>query len=872
MNKQIAWIAALALAALGSVAQAQTITAVYTTYSSTGVPTKLDITGTAFCTASTCKTKPPVVRLGGNTVAISGASPTGIGIPLTGVFADGDYMLSVTPSGKSAINYAFTLKGNTGGGATGPQGPMGPQGPKGDTGSPGLSGLPGQQGLAGPKGDTGAAGANGSAGAPGAKGDKGDKGDQGDGLTFLGAWNVSTGYKANDVVTAGGSTYLALNTSTGVDPITDTGTAWALLAAKGADGAKGDTGPAGAVGEAGPMGLPGPPGTNGLDGSPGLPGAPGLKGDKGDTGAAGPMGPSGPAGPEGPQGAKGETGAGLSMYQENTAGGITPYNVVSTAGMNTVFGNSTLASNTVGYQNTAIGSRALSANLDGMENTAIGSGAMVNTVAGFHNTAVGSAALANANKPIQNVAIGRSAMGGGTGQPIGNVAIGYTTLGRVQDGSGNTAVGTEALASVENSIGSNAFGARALRFSTGYRNSAFGESAGFALVTGDNNLFLGSGAGFYATSGSNNIILANLGVASESNTIRIGDPTVQSATYIAGIRGQSSGTDPLPVVIDSAGKLSTVSTSAFTTLVGATGPQGPAGATGPAGADGPPGISGLPGPPGVPGTNGQDGAPGPKGDKGDTGASGADGAQGLIGPQGPMGLQGLKGDKGDTGAAGADGAPGLQGPAGELPSGSVAGTMLYWSGSAWQQVDVPADTDDVTLRLCKGVPMWVATCPLPPVTTPVTVSVPGNTPPYLQSANPQFPNSFMGSQGLALPVQIDLAAKGWKVGDNVSFRCTGGTTNGGGLPSSSCAGLPQFQANGYGGPSYHFAEACYPDQLIGSFADRSGKVIGSAFCFSDTKETHSVPTGATQILLGIDDGNLGDNSTAPLYVELILEV
>ena len=32
-----------------------------------------------------------------------------------------------------------------------------------------------------------------------------------------------------------------------------------------------------------------------------------------------------------------------------------------------------------------------------------------------------------------------------------------------------------------------------------------------------------------------------------------------------------------------------------------------------------------------------------------------------------------------------------------------------------------------------------------------------------------------------------------------------------------------------------------------------------------------MPAGATQLLLGIDDGNLGDNSTAPLYVELILE-
>ena len=172
MNKQITWSASLALAAFGSAAEAQTITAVYTTYSSTGVPTKLDITGTAFCTSTSttsCGTKPPVVKLGGNTVAISGSSPTGIGVPLTGVFADGDYLLSVTPSGKTAINYAFTLKSKTAGTA-GPEGPAGPVGPVGPPGSPGLTG---------PKGDSGINGSQGPMGLQGLKGDKGDKGDFG---------------------------------------------------------------------------------------------------------------------------------------------------------------------------------------------------------------------------------------------------------------------------------------------------------------------------------------------------------------------------------------------------------------------------------------------------------------------------------------------------------------------------------------------------------------------------------------------------------------------------------------------------------------------------------------------------------------------
>jgi hypothetical protein len=111
---------------------------------------------------------------------------------------------------------------------------------------------------------------------------------------------VSTSYKANDVVTAGGSTYLALNPSTGVDPTTDTGTAWTLLAAKGADGAKGDTGAAGSFGtkgDKGDKGDSGTPGTDGgagkdgADGAPGVPGIPGPPGPKGDTGATGPQGP-----------------------------------------------------------------------------------------------------------------------------------------------------------------------------------------------------------------------------------------------------------------------------------------------------------------------------------------------------------------------------------------------------------------------------------------------------------------------------------------------------------------------------------------------------------------------------------------------------
>ena len=311
MNKQIAWIAALALAAFGSAAQAQTITAVYTTHSSAGVPTKLDITGTAFCTTNPCAAaKAPVVRLAGNIVAISGSSPTGIGVPLTGQ-PDGDYLLSVTPYGKGAINYAFTLKGNTGGGATGPQGPAGPVGPAGPPGSQGPMGFTGPQGVKGDTGATGSTGAAGAAGTAGAAGAKGDKGDTGDGFTFKGAWSAGASYLARDVVTESGSTYIAVLPGVGVSPANSmqNGTGnWALLAVRGADGAAGPAGTSGAAGAQGPQGLQGAKGDRGDAGTQGLQGLPGIPGAKGDVGATGETGATGTAGPKGDKGDKGDTG------------------------------------------------------------------------------------------------------------------------------------------------------------------------------------------------------------------------------------------------------------------------------------------------------------------------------------------------------------------------------------------------------------------------------------------------------------------------------------------------------------------------------------------------------------------------------------
>jgi len=86
------------------------------------------------------------------------------------------------------------------------------------------------------------AGPAGSMGAPGAVG-----------MTYRGAWSSGSQYSASDAVTLNGTTYLALTSSTSVNPSTDVSSSaghWAVLAAAGGTGATGEVGPAGPSGSA----------------------------------------------------------------------------------------------------------------------------------------------------------------------------------------------------------------------------------------------------------------------------------------------------------------------------------------------------------------------------------------------------------------------------------------------------------------------------------------------------------------------------------------------------------------------------------------------------------------------------------------------
>src|SRR5690349_4148212 len=122
------------------------------------------------------------------------------------------------------------------------------------------------------------------------------------GVNPRGAWNATTKYLADDIVTSLGSSWRAKKDNLNRSP-TSYPAFWEQFAAKGDQGAAGPSGAAGS------------------------PGATGATGPQGATGPAGSQGPAGPAGAQGPQGPTGIVatysltgGAGTTNIAANSGG------------------------------------------------------------------------------------------------------------------------------------------------------------------------------------------------------------------------------------------------------------------------------------------------------------------------------------------------------------------------------------------------------------------------------------------------------------------------------------------------------------------------------------------------------------------------
>ncbi len=263
---------------------------------------------------------------------------------------------------------------------------------------------------------------------------------------------------------------------------------------------------------------------------------------------------------------------------QNTAAGAGALLSNTTGRQNTANGAFTLFSNTTGNFNTATGVKALFINTDGDNDTAIGYFALFSNTTGSFNTGIGGSALGNNSTGDENTAIGFEALDGNT-SGANNTGVGFTALAN-NSADNNTAAGAEALITNTTGTQNTAAGVAALYSNTegsfntasglgalhkntiGNSNTADGINALYNNTTGSLNVVLGDRAGSNITTGSNNIVIGAgvLGDAGDENTIRIGDPAVQTATYIAGIVGATVPAGA-PVLIGNDHRLGTMTSS-----------------------------------------------------------------------------------------------------------------------------------------------------------------------------------------------------------------------------------------------------------------------------------------------------------------------
>ena len=107
-------------------------------------------------------------------------------------------------------------------------------------------------------------------------------------------------------------------------------------------------------------------------------------------------------------------------------------------------------------------------------------------------------------------------------------------------------------------------------------------------------------------------------------------------------------------------------------------------------------------------------------------------------------------------------------------------------------------------------------------------------------------------------------------GTTLDIEYVSGSTNEGGFASPDANGDPSFVFNGNNGnsgkpaPSFYFNPNTYPAYLgvlSGTFANSAGTIIGTPFKVGDSIDL-TVPAGATQLQLGINDDIYSDNTGA----------
>lgn len=195
---------------------------------------------------------------------------------------------------------------------------------------------------------------------------------------------------------------------------------------------------------------------------------------------------------------------------------------------------------------------------DASDNILIGRVSGNATLSGSSNLGIGAGSLNALTSGGQNIALGQSSQTAMT-SGVQNISIGYTSLTSNQTGNGSIAIGFECLNAYTGAGSCTAIGWRCLNNS----------------VSGSFNIGLGIGSGnAYIGAETSNIVIANTGVAAESNTLRLGTQGTGSGqvnrAFVAGIVGVTTSNSQMVTIDSTTGQLgvATITTGTVTAVTG----------------------------------------------------------------------------------------------------------------------------------------------------------------------------------------------------------------------------------------------------------------------------------------------------------------
>lgn len=241
---------------------------------------------------------------------------------------------------------------------------------------------------------------------------------------------------------------------------------------------------------------------------------------------------------------------------------------------------------TDGLLNTIIGNGAGNATLTAVSCTGLGYTALHALTSGSSLVAIGQGALSSATTDTYCTAVGLGSMAAANGSTQ-NTCVGKDSGLRISNGQANTLIGYQAGANVTGNGGNSALGGGALSSNDGTGNTCIGGNNCFQMASGNYNTCVSFNSGFFYTGGeSSNILLANGGVAGESNVMRLGSQGAGNlnvnTTYIAGIVGVTVANTQMVTINSSTGQMG-VSTILYPGVTSNTGtsaaPTGTASAT-----------------------------------------------------------------------------------------------------------------------------------------------------------------------------------------------------------------------------------------------------------------------------------------------------